>query len=224
MAWNYNLKIYILNLKSRHPAKSGFWRAIYTHLFLKMYQDHEDGCGCSAHSHSTAQTLSELEFERGIWTAAIENDMEKVKKLLNQGHDPNKRDNSGYTALHYAARGGYTEVLITLLNHGADSNSQTPSGNTTALHRAAYMGHLDSIKILLMHGARAELIDSDRKSALHKCAEKGHYTCAQLILDQSAANFEELVNMQDTKGNTAYDICLKNDRGLKEWSNLLSKQ
>ena len=188
-----------------------------------MSHEHNDGCGCSSHTHSTSQTLSELEFERGIWTAAIDGNVNKMKKLLAQGHNPNKMDKSGYTALHYAARGGCINVVTILLDNGADPNSQTPSGKTTPLHRAAYMGHLDCIKVLLAHGAKFDLVDSDGRSALHKCAEKGHYKCAELILDKNTGNSKPIVNMQDRKGNTAYQLCLQNKKNLDEWAALLSR-
>lgn len=193
-----------------------------------MSQIHTDGCGCSDHSNSTAQTLSELEFERGLWSAAIENDVEKVKKLLNSGHDPDMKDNSGYTALHYAARAGHIIILRTLLSRGANPNSQTTSGYTTALHRAAYMGHLESIELLLGHGACAELTDSDGKSALHKCAERGNYICAKLILDNSGEKLEKLLNIKDKRGNSAYvyanEYCVKRKMGIEKWSDLLLKE
>jgi len=189
-----------------------------------MSQVHEDGCVCSAHPNSTSQTLPELEFERGIWTAAIENDEQKIKRLLDSGHDPNKRDNSGYTALHYAARGGYANILMILLSRGADPNLQTPSGKTVALHRAAYMGHLECVKTLLSYGCRPDLADSDGKSALHKCVEKGNYTCAKLILEECQMKRAELVNMLDNKGNTALDLGIRNNKNIKEWNELFSEQ
>ena len=189
-----------------------------------MSQVHTDGCGCSTHSNSTAQTLSELEFERGLWSAAIENDVEKVKKLLDSGHDADMKDNSGYTALHYAARAGHIIILRTLLSRGANPNSQTP-GHTTALHRSAYMGHFECTELLLNHGAYVELIDLDGKSALHKCAERGNYKCAKLILDNSGEKLEKLLNMKDKKGNSAYayadSYCVKHNMGLEKWSDLL---
>ena len=42
--------------------------------------------------------LKELEFERGIWSAAMDGE-EKVEKLLKSGVCPSATDSSGYTAL-----------------------------------------------------------------------------------------------------------------------------
>ena len=56
-------------------------------------------CGCSSTSSTYAQSLSEMDFERGIWQAALDGDVNRVRKLLDKGADPNLRDGSGYTAL-----------------------------------------------------------------------------------------------------------------------------
>ena len=61
------------------------------------HHDHH-ACGCGKVANSTQQTLDEMAFERGIWSAALNGDEEKVKKLLTN-HDPNSIDASGYTAL-----------------------------------------------------------------------------------------------------------------------------
>ena len=43
--------------------------------------------------------FKELEFERGIWSAAMDGEEKKVKKLLKSGVCPSATDSSGYTAL-----------------------------------------------------------------------------------------------------------------------------
>lgn len=35
----------------------------------------------------------------GIWSAAMDGDLERVKSLVQKGADPNMRDAAGYTAL-----------------------------------------------------------------------------------------------------------------------------
>ena len=56
-------------------------------------------CGCSSKSSTYAQSLSEMDFERGIWQAALNGDVSRVRKFLDKGTDPNSRDGLGYTAL-----------------------------------------------------------------------------------------------------------------------------
>lgn len=55
--------------------------------------------------------------------------------------DIDKRDNCGYTALHYAARKNRICIVKRLCSFGADINART-NGGATALYRAAMMGML----------------------------------------------------------------------------------
>ena len=43
--------------------------------------------------------LQELEFERGIWPAAMDGELSKVERLIKSGVCPSATDSSGYTAL-----------------------------------------------------------------------------------------------------------------------------
>ena len=38
--------------------------------------------GCSSTSSTYAQSLSEMDFERGIWQAALDGDVNRVRKLF----------------------------------------------------------------------------------------------------------------------------------------------
>ena len=60
---------------------------------------HSHNCGCSSTTSSVHQTLDEMEFERGIWSAALSGQYEDVENRLRKGDDANARDKSGYTAL-----------------------------------------------------------------------------------------------------------------------------
>lgn len=107
---------------------------------MSNHSDHHTCNHGTVSSSSVFQSLDELEFERGIWYAAQNNDLQRIKKLLSQGTNVDKRDSAGYTALHYAARAGHDEICHFLLDSGADINATTRSGKATALHRAALAG------------------------------------------------------------------------------------
>ncbi|XP_037536501.1 ankyrin repeat domain-containing protein 39 [Nematolebias whitei] len=146
-------------------------------------------CSCCSHpvsSPSVHQTLNELDFERGIWSAAMDGDLERLKLLVQKGSDPNLRDSAGYTALHYGSRSGHLDVCAYLLENGACASPQTPGG-ATPLHRAAYCGHLDVVRLLLQHRADLSLCDDDGASPLHKAAERGHKEVCQLLLEHCPA-------------------------------------
>ncbi|TRY67200.1 hypothetical protein TCAL_06442 [Tigriopus californicus] len=167
----------------------------------------DDPQGCCQHvtaGSSTTQTLFEMEFERGIWMAAIENNLPKLNEMIVKDKScVNARDSSDYTALHYAARAGFLEIMTALLDNGANPNAQTASGKVTPLHRAAYMGHIEAIKLLTRYEADPNLRDSDGKNALHKSCErntKNAVECFHYLAD----NYPELRNAKDCKGNLPF--------------------
>ena len=63
----------------------------------------DHGKDCCQHQPavtSVTQTREEMDFERGIWNAALLGNINKVEKMiLKDGIDPNMTDNYGYTAL-----------------------------------------------------------------------------------------------------------------------------
>ena len=61
--------------------------------------EHEKACGCSSKPLLCAQSFTEMDFERGIWQAALDDNVKRVRLLLDKGWDPDARDGSGYTAL-----------------------------------------------------------------------------------------------------------------------------
>ena len=66
------------------------------------------------------QTLDELDFERGLCGACSRGDLARVQELLvRRERDPNERDTSDYTPLHYAARQGHEQVCALLLGKRA---------------------------------------------------------------------------------------------------------
>ncbi|KAL3307946.1 hypothetical protein Ciccas_013530, partial [Cichlidogyrus casuarinus] len=106
-------------------------------------------CNCSGHQSSLSQNLAELDFERGIWTAAINGDYDKVEDFCLKDHT-NDQDNYGYTALHYAIRHGHLNIVELLLNSGADPLIENKFG-TTSFHRAALLHSKSCMQMLLLH-------------------------------------------------------------------------
>ena len=62
--------------------------------------------------------------------------MRVVQRLLTLGASVHPFDRSGNTALHYAAAGGYTDILECLISGGADVDATNFYGET-AMSRAA---------------------------------------------------------------------------------------
>ncbi|XP_055638147.1 ankyrin repeat domain-containing protein 39-like [Toxorhynchites rutilus septentrionalis] len=152
-------------------------------------------CHCSK-SATASQSFDELEFERGIWTVAIDNDEAKLRSLIAKGHLHDK-DRSGYTALHYAARNGHMSICLILLDSGIGID-ETTHGGATALHRAAMMGHTRIVELLLQRKANPILQDSDGKTALHRAVEGNHFETCQILFQHNSTP----ATIRDNKGNT----------------------
>src|SRR3984957_13815850 len=71
----------------------------------------------------------------------------------------------GFTALLFAARGGFTECAKILLEHGADIKAADPDG-TSALVLAIINGHFDTAAFLLDRKADPNAADSYGREAL----------------------------------------------------------
>ncbi|KAM9608140.1 ankyrin repeat domain-containing protein 39 [Morphnus guianensis] len=150
---------------------------------------------------SVHQSLPEMDFERGIWSAARDGDEPRVLELLERRGEPSQPDLAGYTALHYASRNGHLGVCRLLLQRGARCDARTPGG-ATPLHRASYCGHVAVARLLLAHGADPAAADEDGRTSLHKAAEQGHRELCALFLRHSPA----LAGICDAKGRRPRDV------------------
>jgi ankyrin repeat protein len=76
--------------------------------------------------------------------AALENNLPEVRRLLSVGADVNANyynDESGMKPLHRASHKGHVQVVIELIDHGADVEATTISG-ATPLHYACSKGRV----------------------------------------------------------------------------------
>ena len=67
----------------------------------------------------------------------------------------------GFTALHYAARDGYTDAAILLLNAGLDVNLPTEGDRSTPMAVAAINGQYDLVMAFLERGGNPNIVNDD---------------------------------------------------------------
>ena len=77
----------------------------------------------------------------------------------------NARNNSGWTALHWASSKGRAEALRELLMHRPDVNAQGADGDTPLI-KACSEGHLMAATALIGLGANLALLNNAGESAL----------------------------------------------------------
>jgi len=90
-----------------------------------------------------------------LMMAAFNHNMRAIKTLVARGAQVNQ---TGWTALHYAAAAGDTEITDFLLEHYAYIDAESPSG-MTPLMIAAREGKEEVVQQLLAAGADATLKD-----------------------------------------------------------------
>eukprot|EP00298_Acanthocystis_sp_HF-20_P003970 c14316_g1_i1.p1 GENE.c14316_g1_i1~~c14316_g1_i1.p1 ORF type:complete len:262 (+),score=97.15 c14316_g1_i1:27-812(+) len=165
-------------------------------------------CACciTCANTASAQSIEELDFDRGLWVAAKDGNLDRVKKLLEKKTPAWKKDISGYSALHYAARSGHYDICKVLLEYGAHANSVTPS-LTTPLHRACFMGHEKIVKLLLEHNADPCLTDCDGMNCLHKAAQSGSLIVTELILNRMRY-LQKKISLCDNHYRSPYRIAV----------------
>ena len=115
--------------------------------------------------------------ETPLMLAAINNQLDLAKALIQRGADINK---PGWTPLHYAATRGHREMMRLLLDNEAYIDSESANG-TTPLMMAAYYASPLAVKLLLEEGADPVLVNSANVSALDMALTKDHQQSAFYI-------------------------------------------
>jgi ankyrin repeat protein len=111
----------------------------------------------------------------------------KVKSLLQEGANPNTQD-IGYgnkTALILASDKGYTKIVETLLEHGANPNLKSNQG--AALIAAAAKGYLEIVNMLLEHKADPNIkTTAQQNTSLIFAVKNGHLEVVETLLKHGA--------------------------------------
>jgi ankyrin repeat protein len=121
------------------------------------------------------------------WKAATKHaDLEKVRRLVENGADINSKDQYGQTALMNAAHRGQVELVHLLIENGADLNI-TAKYNLSALMLSLIAGHPDVSRLLIEAGADVNLRSNmNFYSALHLAENAGYNEIVALLKQKGA--------------------------------------
>ncbi|XP_062935968.1 transient receptor potential cation channel subfamily A member 1 [Cynocephalus volans] len=97
---------------------------------------------------------------------AAKNGHDKVVQLLLKKGALFLSDHSGWTALHHASMGGYTQTMKVILDTNLKCTDQLDEEGNTALHFAAMEGHAKAVALLLSYDA-AIVLNKQQASFLH---------------------------------------------------------
>ena len=117
--------------------------------------------------------------------AAYENDLERVRSLIESGADVTKSNRYGVTPLSLACQNGNAGMVRLLLEKGADPNTAL-NGNETALMTASRTGKVDCVELLLNAGAKVNEKERNGQTAIMWAAADGHLEVVKALLKKGA--------------------------------------
>ncbi|XP_044222357.1 BRCA1-associated RING domain protein 1 [Thunnus albacares] len=157
--------------------------------------------------------------ETPLHLAAIKGDVEAVKELLDQGADPNLKDNAGWTPLHEACNLGHLAVSEVLVSRGALLN--TPGyENDSPLHDAVRNRHPAIVKMLLQLGASQNVLN------LHGKRPADYAVSLEMLeIFQEASEGTQNVNtsFSPSASLSVVSDCLRRDESMVFLSSKLSQ-
>ena len=98
-----------------------------------------------------------------LYKACKKGQVEKARKLLKKGANPNVQNKNGYTLLHISEN---YKVIQLLLSYGVNVNATSKCGNTP-LHFAAIRMNIQKMTQLLNCGADPNILNNRNDTALH---------------------------------------------------------
>ena len=101
--------------------------------------------------------------------------LELVRRyILEEGYSPNDSNSKYWTPLVAAAYHGHYDLVVFLIEQGAELNTTDENDGWTPLISAAYKGHSKIVELLLEHGADQHLRDNKGRTAFKLAEKEGH--------------------------------------------------
>ncbi|MCD4725281.1 MAG: ankyrin repeat domain-containing protein [Bacteroidales bacterium] len=137
---------------------------------------------------------------------ASKGDLEAVRKIIDKGGKVDKKDIAGQTPLMYAAESGSLEVVMYLVENGADVNAVSgKQGRGTPLIYAAATNQLEVVKYLLENDANINLTTPyQNETALMWAVAMGFTEVVKLLVEKGA---DQKITNRD--GENVMDVAKK---------------
>lgn len=120
-----------------------------------------------------------------LFRAIRSGDLQAVRNLLNNGIDPNVRDEDGGTALMNAAVYSDVEMMATIIQKGAAVNTSNKAGATALMWS---VGDLEKVRLLIRHGADVNATSDAHSTPLILACQLPNATDVVALLLESGAD------------------------------------
>jgi hypothetical protein len=136
--------------------------------------------------------VTQAQRRKSIHQAAVDGDVDSVKKRLDEGADINEKNRMMlYTPLHGAARNGRMEVVKLLVDKGADINATEKSGMTPLMLAVQY-NHKEIAKLLIAKDADINTVSRGNENAYTLAKKAGNTEIVELLAKKGAKEPEIL--------------------------------
>ena len=127
-----------------------------------------------------------------LHAASVKGHLDVATLLLENGADPNSRDDLGGVPLHKVSQGGQLvmvestfEIARLLVKSGADVSASDDEG-WTPLHAAAHSGHRDIAELLLEFGAGLDIRNTRQETPLDVACRNGQLDISRVLIERGS--------------------------------------
>ena len=148
-------------------------------------QSTQDGHIVARKDQHISQALQEKHKSNALINAVSRNNVNAVRRLIENGADVNAFDAHLNTALHMGCMKGHFELASLLVESGAAVDLANEDGQQP-LHIAVRSRSLKLVKLLLSYRADPNARDGRKCTSMHVAAEVGDDSILEVLLDHGA--------------------------------------
>jgi hypothetical protein len=166
---------------------------------LKERAREQRECPCPEATDRSGQPRDVRKKVREFVNAGLTGDIEKVRRFLQNGMDPNVQNYACRTVLMRAAGHGHVELVKLLISAGAKADLRDDNCSTALIKAAGRYGNAEVVRILLSQGADVNAQDNRGMTALITAAQFGYADIVRILLEGGADT-----SLKDESGETAW--------------------
>lgn len=164
-------------------------------------------------SHGSSPMVLDRNGQTALHLACEHGSLHCLRELLEGSPTPldlEARNFEGFTPLHVAVTTSNHDVILTLLEHGADVDAvDIKSGRSPLLH-AVENNNLEMVELLLQHGANVNAQSYGGNTALHAASGRGLLEVLRLLVrngaDSSLKNYHNDTPLMVARNKRVIDI------------------
>ncbi|KAM3860927.1 ankyrin repeat and EF-hand domain-containing protein 1-like [Diretmus argenteus] len=144
------------------------------------YQDFTPGCLSMLDRGADPNATNQRSGVTVLMEAVKGESLPLVRAILQRGGNPNVLDRKRLNVVHYAAKGGFFEILLLLSAYSADMGVRSEKGDTP-LHYAAATGNVNCCKFLAQRGCNPRLRNLEGLLPRQFAKDSGHKKAAKIL-------------------------------------------